>query len=204
MLIKVCGMKIPSQIRELEQFADFVGFIFYEKSPRAVKKTHANKKSQKVGVFVNASEETILEKINTENLDIIQLHGSESPELCDVIQKKALVIKAFGVDKNFQFSILEDYKYCADYFLFDTKTDSHGGSGNQFNWQLLKKYSLDIPFFLSGGIDSNSVEQILEFSHPKMIGIDINSGFENSPGNKNIEQIKTFIDEIKSKHIYNS
>lgn len=198
MLIKVCGMKIPSQITELEHFADFVGFIFYEKSPRAVKKTLGNKKSQKVGVFVNASEETILKKISAENLDIVQLHGSESPELCDAIQKKALVIKAFGVDKNFQFSILEDYKYCADYFLFDTKTDLHGGSGNQFNWQLLKKYSLDIPFFLSGGINSDSVEQILEFSHSKMIGIDLNSGFENSPGNKNIEQIKKFIDEIKS------
>jgi len=198
MLIKVCGMSIPAQIESLVNNADFIGFIFYEKSLRYVQTTYSNGHSKKVGVFVNESVSNILEVVKSEALDYVQLHGSESIEFCRKIQKTIPVIKAFGIHEGFQFSTLKDYTTHVSYFLFDTKTIHHGGSGNQFNWQLLENYNLETPFFLSGGINPESVENLKKFSHPKLVGIDINSGFENSPANKNIEQIKQFIDEIKS------
>ena len=198
MLIKVCGMNIPSQIESLANNTDFIGFIFYEKSSRYVQTTYGNGYSKKVGVFVNESISKILEIVKRETLDYVQLHGSESVEFCREVQKTIPVIKAFGIDANFQFSILKNYTNDVNYFLFDTKTNQHGGSGNQFNWQLLKNYKMETPFFLSGGINLASTEELMKFSHPKLIGLDINSGFENSPADKNIDQIKQFIDEIKS------
>ena len=198
MLIKVCGMSIPSQIASLANNAEFIGFIFYEKSSRYVQTTNGNGYSKKVGVFVNESISNILKTIKKEELDYVQLHGSENVEFCREIKKTIPVIKAFGIDKDFEFSKLESYADEVNYFLFDTKTINHGGSGKQFNWQTLENYTLETPFFLSGGINPESVDDLKKFSHPKLVGIDINSGFENSPANKNIEQIKQFIDEIKS------
>jgi len=177
MLIKVCGMNIPTQIESLANNVDFIGFIFYTKSSRSVQSTSGNGYSNKVGVFVNETVSNILETVKTEVLDYVQLHGSESAEFCREIQRTIPVIKAFGIDDNFQFSILKEYTDDVSYFLFDTKTINHGGSGNQFNWQLLENYNLEIPFFLSGGINPTSVEKLKNFSHPKLIGLDLNSGF---------------------------
>ena len=198
MLIKVCGMSISTQIESLADNVNFIGFIFYEKSSRYVKTTYGNGYSKKVGVFVNESVSNILEIVKTETLDYVQLHGSESVEFCREIQKTIPVIKAFGIDETFQFSTLKNYTTVVSHFLFDTKTINHGGSGSQFNWQLLENYNLETPFFLSGGINPTSIQELKKFSHPKLVGLDINSGFENSPADKNIEQIKQFIDEIKS------
>lgn len=197
MLIKVCGMKIPSQIHDLTSIVDFIGFIFYKKSARFVKSTAQNIGLKKVGVFVNETESVIHEIVKREHLDYVQLHGSETPNYCRRIRSSVSVIKAFGIDKEFNFSNLNEYADVADYFLFDTKTIEHGGSGTQFDWQLLKNYDLDVPFFLSGGINPNSIDEIKNIKHPKLVGLDINSGFEISPANKNIEQIKKFIHEIK-------
>jgi len=198
MLVKVCGMRSLPQIDSLSKNADFIGFIFYEKSSRYVQTTHDNGHSKKVGVFVNESIPNILEKVKSEALDYVQLHGSENADFCEEIQKTIPVIKAFGIDESFQFSILKSYSGYVSYFLFDTKTEQHGGSGNQFNWKLLQSYKLETPFFLSGGINPTSIEDLKKISHPKLIGIDINSGFEISPANKNVEKIKLFIDEVKS------
>ncbi len=200
MIIKVCGLKEEDQIKQLDQLnsVNWLGSIFYSKSKRFVNTSSANiTKSKKVGVFVNETIDKTLEIARGNMLDILQLHGSESSKMCFELKKKYTIIKAFGVDNDFDFSQLKAYKNKVDYFLFDTKTIKHGGSGKQFNWQILDKYILTIPFLLSGGINSNSVQEIKEFKHPAFVGIDINSGFENEPGVKNIDKIKRFIEELE-------
>ena len=107
------------------------------------------------------------------------------------------IIKAFNVNENFDFETTLPYEKVADYFLFDTKTPLHGGSGQKFDWRLLDKYTGHIPFLLSGGIGPDDAEEILKINHPKLTGIDVNSGFEDEPGVKNIEKLKNFIDQIK-------
>ena len=200
MIIKVCGLKKEDQIKELDQLpsVNWLGSIFYEKSKRFVESSSSNiVKSKKVGVFVNETIDNTLEIAKKNNLDILQLHGSESSIMCFELKKSYTVIKAFGVDDNFDFGQLKQFEKSVDYFLFDTKTINHGGSGKQFNWQVLEKYKLEIPFLLSGGINLNSVQEIKEIKHPAFVGIDLNSGFENIPGDKNIDKIKRFIEQLE-------
>ena len=121
---------------------------------------------------------------------------------CEHIKPFAKVIKAFGVSEEFDFRKLMDYERFTDYFLFDTKTELRGGSGQQFNWSVLNRYSGTTPFLLSGGISEDSVEQLKEIDHPRFIGIDLNSRFENAPGDKNTNLINQFIHEINAKHQY--
>jgi phosphoribosylanthranilate isomerase len=196
MKVKVCGINDLDAMANLEKIGsiDFLGFIFYEESKRFVKITLPEiKVKNRVGVFVNETESFIKEKIKQYDLDFVQLHGNESPEFCRRIKKNIPVIKAFGVDSNFAFSILNQFVDAVDYFLFDTKTEIHGGSGLKFNWNLLANYTLTTPFFLSGGISPNDVSDIKKLSHPAFYGLDLNSGFELEPGIKDVEKVNTFI-----------
>lgn len=199
-------MRDPKNIVEVANSApDYLGFILYPKSKRNVNPEllpelfkAIPEKIQKVGVFVNESIDQII-KIAKVGLNVIQLHGQETPDICNAIKKSGFtVFKAFSIDDAFDFNMLEAYKGTCDYFLFDTKGNLPGGTGQKFKWQILEKYHLDIPFFLSGGITPDDVENICNFKHAQLLGLDINSGFEISPALKNIEKVKHFITEIHS------
>lgn len=186
---------------------DYMGFIFYPKSKRFVgfepsPEMYAKipDSVKKVGVFVNESQEKVLEISKKWNLDVVQLHGDESPEYCRQIQNSGItVFKAFSVDELFDFATLNAYSGVCDYFLFDTKGQLPGGTGQKFNWQLLKDYNVNVPFFLSGGICPDDLETVFNFSHPQLFGIDINSGFEVSPGLKDVAKVKHFISAVNRK-----
>lgn len=202
--IKVCGMRDGSNINELLKLSpDYVGFIFYKKSPRYIEKkpeVEISASTKKVGVFVNASERTINEKRIHFGLDIIQLHGDESPELCYILkQSGAQVMKVFRIDENFDFQQTRRYQDYCDYFLFDTQTKAFGGSGKKFNWQLLEKYNNSRPVFLSGGIGPDDVDEILTIKNLNLKAIDVNSQFEEEPAVKNIKLLADFIHELRKK-----
>ena len=197
MMVKVCGLRRPEQIEPIADFSDLIGFIFYSKSPRYIDKPANSSNALRVGVFVNEKMEVILDKVKQHKLDFVQLHGQESPEYCLQLKSKVRIIKAFGIDEQFDFSQLSNYKDCSDYLLFDTKTESHGGSGKSFDWTLLDKYEDNLPFFISGGINDNSLTELKKIEHPQFIGVDLNSGFESNPADKNIDQLRKFIHEIK-------
>lgn len=193
MKLKICGMKDPTNILEVSQLLpDYMGFIFYEKSKRYFNGVLPKmpQSIKKVGVFVDENYENITAKIKKYSLDLLQLHGNESPELCLRLQKHKLqIIKVFSVDDDFNFDELKQYELACDYFLFDTKGKLHGGNGETFNWSILKKYKSQKPLILSGGIGLTEIEQIkkLEIS---LFAIDINSKFEIEPGLKNTELLK--------------
>ena len=178
---------------------DFIGFIFYPKSKRYVVNEKISnfiseiQSAKKVGVFVNEKGKNILKYVREYKLDYIQLHGDETPEYCRFFYNEGFkIIKAFQVNENFDFSQCEAYQNVCDYFLFDTKSEKYGGSGKQFNWELLENYKADNPYFLSGGISTNDVESIKKIKDNRLAVIDINSKFENKNGLKNIEEIKLF------------
>lgn len=205
--IKICGMKYPENIQEIATLQpDYLGFIFYEKSPRSFENMipKLDKSVQKVGVFVNATLEEIMEKVNTHGLNLVQLHGDESPEFCGSLQQNKLkVIKSFNLDNLFNFNILNKYFNSCDYFLFDTKDTNYGGNGTSFDWHLLEKYNLDKPYFLSGGIGPESIPDLKDFFRKdyskNCFAIDLNSCFEIEPGFKNSETLKTFIQNLKQQ-----
>lgn len=149
---------------------------------------------QLVGVFVDEEFDIVSEYIESYQLDYVQLHGSESPMYCTAMKDLAGVIKVFGVDEEFDFNKTTAYED-VDYFLFDTKTKQHGGSGRKFDWTVLNNYTGDIPFLLAGGIGPEDNTEILKINHDKFAGVDLNSKFETSPAEKNIELIKDFIKE---------
>jgi phosphoribosylanthranilate isomerase len=213
MKIKVCGLRDPENVKAITALApDYMGFIFYGHSPRFVGDMHTDSLNnihssiKKIAVFVNESAENIEKLIDKYGFDAIQLHGSESPEFCNSLRHKAQIIKAFGIDSNFNFDQLEAYTDKVDFFLFDTKTDIHGGSGKTFDWAIINKYMLDVPFFLSGGIGPENLEEVKNIRHPQFYGVDLNSKFETSPGIKNIAQLekafkslsKPFTNEVRS------
>ena len=185
---------------------DYIGFIFYTKSPRYAGKELSIEFSQrittakKVGVFVNENEVTILDIASRYGLDFVQLHGDESAEFCNEIKKFVPVIKAFQVDDDFDFSLLNQYVNACDYFLFDSKSKQFGGSGETFNWKKLDEYNLQKPFFLSGGIDLENIDEVLHLKsqYSNLVSIDINSRFETEPGIKDIEKIKLVSNKIKN------
>jgi len=212
MKIKVCGMRNAENISELVKLKpDFIGFIFYNKSKRFVEDFPPIKfpsTIKKVGVFVNEEINKIIEIVQNYNLNIVQLHGNETPEDCIKIKKCHLersrkivsesleIIKAFSVDENFNFESTTAYENICDYFLFDTKGSNYGGNGIKFNWEILQKYKGRTPFLLSGGITKKDSTEILSFLQRQKsklcIGVDINSGFEIELGLKNIKDIEEF------------
>ncbi|MBD1392264.1 phosphoribosylanthranilate isomerase [Mucilaginibacter glaciei] len=205
MKIKVCGLRDINNIKAVELLQpDFMGFILYDKSPRFIGEPdefyldEISSNIVKTGVFVNEHEDAISKYIYKYKLDAIQLHGNESPKFCDLFKHEVQVIKAFGVDEDFDFSQLSPYGENVDYFLFDTKTTAHGGSGKKFNWQILEKYNYDTPFFLSGGLSLDNIEEVKKIDHPMFYGVDLNSRFEISPGLKNIMKLEQAFKAIKN------
>ena len=194
-------MRNGDNIRAVDALrVNWIGFIFYPHSKRYVSSLpdYLPAKAKTVGVFVNEPIETILDKVALFSLDIVQLHGDESPELCKELRQKGVqVMKAFGIGRQLPAEEITRYDGCCDYFLFDTQTSEYGGSGRHYDWDILQYYNGNTPFILSGGIGPDDVQAIREFDHPWCAGIDINSKFELSPAIKNIESIEQFIKSLK-------
>lgn len=195
-------MREPENIRQLlaEVQPDYMGLIFYKKSGRfAPEKLHGieeigfPKAIQRVGVFVNETTEVILQYAEKYGFKIVQLHGAESPEQCEELKAKGFEVwKVFGIKDDFDFDRLQPYESVVDKFLFDTKGEQHGGNGYPFNWEILKDYPSEKPFWLSGGIGPESVEALKNFSYPQLFGVDVNSRFEVEAGLKNISAVQNF------------
>jgi phosphoribosylanthranilate isomerase len=197
MKIKICGLKHPDNIKAVAELTpDYMGFICYAPSPRFATDLQAETLDTlpgsiyKTAVFVNEDAEAITKLIDTYKFDAIQLHGNEDPEFCDLFKGKVTVMKAFGLDGNFNFEELNNFAGSVDYFLFDTKTVQHGGSGKSFDWTLLDNYNLDIPFLLSGGLSLENLGEVKSIKHPQFYGVDLNSKFEIEPGLKDINKLK--------------
>jgi phosphoribosylanthranilate isomerase len=198
MKIKICGLR-DNFLEVAALKPDFLGLIFYEKSPRFVPQNVDNQLkqktfgSQKVGVFVNESEEKILKIIKEFNLDFVQLHGNETPDFCEKIREKIPVIKAFGVSSKEDLLAAQKYYQSVDYLLFDTKTSGFGGSGRKFDWSILNEEEIQKPFLLSGGIDLDVLDEIKALKIKNLVGVDLNSRFEISPTLKDIEKLQKAI-----------
>ena len=198
-------MREPKNIEQVAQLGvDMMGFIFYPKSPRYVSyvlaRSDADRKVCRVGVFVNDSIPEILDKIHSFSLNAVQMHGSESRELCEQLREAngdIKIIKAISVSNVGDIQKYKEYVGAVDYFLFDTKCKTVGGSGQQFDWQVLDEYDGDVPFLLSGGIGPEDAFRIRTFHHPQCVGIDLNSRFEIEPGIKDVEKLNKFLNEIK-------
>ena len=211
MKLKVCGMRDVENITALiELKPDFIGFIFYDKSPRFVENSlnmeylgKIPSSIKKVGVFVNATVDYILQTSRKYGLNYAQLHGNETPDFCKNLRQKGVsIIKAFSVDDNFVFSQLNNYKPHVDFFLFDAKGNNHGGNGVTFDWQILKRYDNQKPYLLAGGLDLDNINLVHEIS-PKPYAIDVNSKFELEPGLKDINKISDLIAKLKPKEGFN-
>ena len=198
-------MRESENIDQVAQLGvDMMGFIFYPKSPRYVSyvlaRSDADRKVCRVGVFVNDSIPEILDKIHSFSLNAVQMHGSESRELCEQLREAngdIKIIKAISVSNVGDIQKYKEYVGAVDYFLFDTKCKTVGGSGQQFDWQVLDEYDGDVPFLLSGGIGPEDAFRIRTFHHPQCVGIDLNSRFEIEPGIKDVEKLNKFLNEIK-------
>lgn len=206
--IKVCGITQLAQVHLLcDLGVHYAGFIFYKPSPRCVKghikaeDLKAVRGIKKVGVFVNEPPEKIFQTIEAFGLELIQLHGEESPEFCAALSTKIPVIKAFGVDETTDLKkLLTPYRHVTNQFLIDTKVKEYGGSGRKFNWELLQGISHEKPVILSGGISPNDAQLILDFvvNNPSIPihTIDINSRFETQPGIKNMSLVQDFMQDL--------
>jgi phosphoribosylanthranilate isomerase len=204
--LKVCGLRQPADLRGLAAVRpDYLGLIFHAGSPRYVGIPALDllasfpPEGVRTGVFVNASLGYVQQQAHIFGLRALQLHGQETPDYCDEAKKRTnlLIIKAFGIAPEFDFGQLDAYVPVVDYFLFDTKTPQHGGSGQTFDWQLLQSYPLNVPFFLSGGIDLPQLPSILALDLPQLYGVDINSRFELAPGQKDLAKIGLFAHDLR-------
>lgn len=202
--LKICGMRYPVNILEVGSLSpDFMGFIFYDQSPRCVPQdfripTALNESIKKVGVFVDDPFELVFDTVNKHRFDFAQLHGDESVFFCEKLKQAEIgVIKAFSIDQDFDFKCLDPYKKVCDFFLFDTKGKYRGGNATSFDWDLLKRYDQEVPFFLSGGISLANMEQALQLKGLNLYGIDVNSGVELNPGVKDVDRIKELIKIMK-------
>lgn len=210
MKIKVCGITRKEDLQQLVKFqVNYAGFIFYEKSPRfaghkidarTVRETEGIKK---VGVFVNAPLKQVQHIIADYGLDMVQLHGDETPEYCAAIRESVPVIKAFRVGENVDWSsLLSLYLTVTDYFMFDTEAGkAYGGTGKRFNWELLQTYPYTHPFYLSGGIGLEETPELLQLQMPALFAVDVNSRFEIQPGVKNMEKVRLFTAQIHSTYL---
>jgi phosphoribosylanthranilate isomerase len=210
MRIKVCGMTQLSQIEQLDELGvDFAGLIFYPRSPRYVVKhltgeqfKKARLRMGKVGVFVHATYDEVMKQVDDYGLDMVQLHGDETPRFCEQLANYVTVIKVFRLSENDPIDwIVRPYEDSCDMFLFDTLGVGYGGTGKKFNWDILKTTTLNKLFFLSGGIEPADAQKLNLFAKEpvskKLFSIDINSNFELEPGIKDMEKIKKMIQELK-------
>lgn len=215
--LKICGMTQPENILEITALQpDYMGFIFHEKSPRNFDNVipHLPASIKKTGVFVDATLSFIQEKVKKHHFEAVQLHGEETPELCEqlnlalknTVEQEIEIIKVFSVKEKFDFALLEKYEGKVDYFLFDTKGKNKGGNGYTFNWELLKGYPSTTPFFLSGGIGMEEVgalDSLISYfkktgKQELLFAIDVNSKFETSPGVKSREVLEKFQCQLKT------
>ena len=209
MKIKVCGITQLEQLQQLDELgADYAGLIFYRQSQRYMldKLTTRDVQSlhmrlKKVGVFVNASEEEINTQVELYGLDLVQLHGDETPAFCEHISRTVSVIKAFRITKHNEQNIdwmIKPYEEVCDYYLFDTnRNGAYGGTGEKFDWEILKSNKINKPFFLSGGIGLGDIERLKEFRHPFFYAVDVNSRIERAPGVKDLQQVKALVEQLK-------
>ncbi len=201
MKIKVCGLRDISNINALNEIQiHFIGLNFYRKSKRYIDHNQAYllsnyREHKKVGVFVNARKQYLLDMVKIYGLEYVQLHGNESPSYVKAIREHVKVIKVFSIQSKEDFINIELYKDC-DFFLFDTKTPDYGGSGKKFDWALLDNYKGKTKFFLAGGIGPDDVQRIKLINHPSFHALDINSAFEIEPGVKDVEQIIQFLNNL--------
>ena len=211
-------MRDADNIRDISALGvDMIGLIFYPPSPRYVQQFSSGagiipdyapdmgKTPLRVGVFVDDMPQNIVTRVYNYKLDYIQLHGNEPRETLENlratidpdIKPKIKIIKAISVSSVEDIKKYKEYVGAADLFLFDTKCKTVGGSGEQFDWQVLQAYDGDVPFLLSGGIGPDDAERIKNFHHPKCIGIDLNSKFEIEPALKDVEKLKQFLVKVK-------
>lgn len=220
-------MRDANNINDVSNLSiNWMGFIFYPKSPRYVRQISSNagiipdysslemknadendaERIKRVGVFVDDMPQNIVTRVFNYHLDIVQLHGSESPVMIDNlrrtidpdIRKGIKIMKAISVKSEEDIQRCKEYYGHVDYFLFDTKTPMKGGSGEQFDWSVLQSYEGTTPFLLSGGIGPEDASRVRAFSHPRCIGIDINSRFEEEPAFKNVNMLRKFISEVRA------
>ena len=219
-IIKVCGMREADNIRAVEQLLTehatlrsslamhrppstpqdstaWIGFIFWPHSKRYVreKPAYLPVNAKRVGVFVDQDAETVERVARDFALDIIQLHGHESPEYVRQLHNWT-IIKAFNIANASDLSATAPYEGIADYFLFDTKGKAVGGNGEKFKWSVLAHYDGQTPFLLSGGIGPLDATLIKAFHHPLLAGIDLNSRFEIAPGIKDTDALRAFLNEL--------
>ena len=206
MIVKVCGMCDVENIRQIDEIGgvEWMGFIFYPRSPRYVSTVpnYLPQHCKRVGVFVNSPIEEIAKRADEFGLDIVQLHGNENSEyifdLRNMIGENIKIIKMVQIEMEDDIRHTEKYEGLADYFLFETRCKEYGGSGKQFDWDILRQYNGNVPFLITGGIGSEDADKVLSFSHPKFVGIDLNSRFEISPAVKDTALIDKFIKQIKN------
>jgi phosphoribosylanthranilate isomerase len=201
--LKVCGMRDAENLLSVAALRpDYMGFIFYQKSPRFVGEDFQVPKSfpadiKKVGVFVNETPEKMLAIARMLQLDYLQLHGNESVEVCATIKQAGIgVIKVFSVGDDFDFAVTKPYQSSVDFFLFDTKGKYYGGNAQVFDWTVLNRYDQQIPFFLSGGITPDNVINIASLRIMNLHALDVNSGVEIQPALKSVEKLNTLITQV--------
>jgi phosphoribosylanthranilate isomerase len=205
MIIKVCGMCDTERMHQLATLpVDMLGFIFYPDSPRYVvgkidpaEIAKLPEHIGKVGIYVNAPKYEIMKMATKYHLTSIQLHGNETVELCKELKSEGFtILKVFNLNSENDYNA---YSPCCDYFLFDTPSVHHGGTGQKFDWKLLEKYNGKTPFLLSGGIGPDDADEAKSVKHSQLAGIDINSKFEIEPGVKDMEKTKKFLLALKGR-----
>jgi len=208
--IKVCGMTLPEQVNALDEMGvDLAGFIFYEKSPRYVKKKinaatlkKIGGRIAKVGVFVNMDYDELMRTVDEYRLDMVQLHGDESERFCERVANYVTVIKAFRLSDNDPIEwMVRPYHEGCDMYMFDTLGSGYGGTGKKFDWNVLKAITINKLFFLSGGVEPGDEEKLKNFANEpnakKLFAVDINSKFEITPGVKNMDKVREFVNKLR-------
>ena len=199
-------MRDAANIKAVEQLdVDWMGFIFYSPSVRDVGKSkpiYLPTRCKRVGVMVSPTISDVLNRQLEYNLDLIQLHGYETPEFCSELKKQlpsvVKLIKIIHISDYKDLTATKDYERVVDYLLFETKSKDYGGSGKQFDWNILCEYHGSLPFLLTGGIGIEDVDKVKSFSHPMFAGVDINSKFEVLPAFKDVDLLRSFIKELKT------
>jgi phosphoribosylanthranilate isomerase len=209
--IKVCGMTQAAQVDQLASIGvTFAGFIFYARSPRyvfrhlTINELKNEKNINKVGVFVNTPIDEVLHMVDDCRLHMVQLHGDETPRYCEKLADYVSVVKAFRLSDNDNIEYMtRPFMDVCDMFMFDTMGAGYGGTGKKFDWNVLKGRPVGKPFFLSGGIQEDDVDDLRAFSNEPvanaLFAIDINSRFEISPGIKDMPKIKKFVQQLNSE-----
>ncbi len=203
MIVKVCGIKTEQNIRDIAKLhIDMIGLNFYRPSVRYVDESvdpllydMLDDPVSRVGVFVNMEIDDLLDYVDEYRLDFAQLHGDEDVDYCRALSKQIPVIKVFRIAEGFEITEVLAFDF-VNFVLFDKDSKNYGGSGQKFEWDILKEYPLSVPFLLSGGIGPDDVDLVKSMVHPHFVGIDINSKFESEPGVKDIDMVRRFLEEV--------